>query len=126
MSGVGLPSREGQPKTVNGRRPEENHVSSTSVSCVSLCGAALQAGFGRTAGDGDLLARAAVPCGNAVAPPELARNAPVVDVAHPLEVGLRVHLRGELNVALADGGDGLVCERLDPDEPLLGEARLDD
>ena len=31
-------------------------------------------------------------------PPQLPRDAPVVDVPHPLEVGLRVHLRRELDV----------------------------
>ena len=50
-----------------------------------------------------------MPGGNAVSPPELARDAPVVDVGHPLHVGLLVHLRGELDVAFAHGGDGLVA-----------------
>ena len=49
-----------------------------------------------------------------------------MDVPHPLVVGLAVLVGGELDVALVDGVDGLVGERLDLDEPLLREARLDD
>src|ERR1700674_4251541 len=40
----------------------------------------------RRARYGDLFAVFAVPCGNAVAPPELPRNAPVANVAHPFEI----------------------------------------
>ena len=66
-----------------------------------------------------------------MAPPELAADAPVVDVLHPVEVGLLVLLRGEVDGLFAvrarlDGGDGFLGERLDLDEPLRGEARLDD
>ena len=60
-----------------------------------------------------------------MAPPELARDAPVVDVAHPFVVGLAILLRCEANVAFVDRGDGLFGERLNLDEPLGGEARLD-
>ena len=49
------------------------------------------AGGGGGAGDGDVLV-GAVPGGDAVSPPELAGDAPVVDVGHPLVVGLFVHL----------------------------------
>ena len=66
-----------------------------------------------------------------MAPPELAGDAPVVDVLHPVEVGLLVLLGGEADGLVAvgvglDGGDGLGGQRLDLDEPLGGEARLDD
>ena len=66
-----------------------------------------------------------------MAPPELAADAPVVDVFHPVEIGFLVLLGGEVNGLFAvgaglDGGDGLVGEGLDFDEPLGGEARLDD
>ena len=60
-----------------------------------------------------------------MAPPELARDAPVVDVAHPLVVGLAVLLGREADVAFVDRGDGLFRERLNLDEPLGGQARLD-
>ena len=59
-----------------------------------------------------------------MAPPELARDAPVVDVLHPLEVGLRILLRRELDVALLDRRDGLVRQRLNLDEPLRRKPRL--
>ncbi len=59
-------------------------------------------------------------------PPELAGDAPVVDVGHPLHVGLAVVVGGEGDVALLDSLDGFVRERLDLDEPLHGEAWLDD
>src|ERR1035437_1168988 len=78
------------------------------------------------AGDGNLAAVGAVPCRDAMSPPELARDAPVVDILHPLEVGLLVHLRRKANVLLADGCFGLVSQRLNLDEPLCREARLDD
>src|SRR5208337_1646823 len=77
------------------------------------------------ASDGDLAALGAMPCGDAMAPPELARDAPVVNVLHPLEVGFLVHLRREADVFLADGCFGFVCQRLNLDEPLRREARLD-
>src|ERR1039457_585781 len=53
---------------------------------VERCAArAAERGF---AGHDDLQALGAVPGGDAVAPPELARDAPIADVVHPLEVGL--------------------------------------
>ncbi len=66
-----------------------------------------------------------------MAPPELAADAPVVDVLHPVEIGLLVLLRGEVDRLFAvrawlDGGDGFLGEGLDFDEPLRGEARLYD
>ena len=74
-----------------------------------------------------------------MAPPELARDAPVVDVGHPLEVDLLVVLGREADGLVAvgiwlDGGDGelghgcaaVVRLFVDGDEPLRGEARLDD
>ena len=60
-------------------------------------GVAVAAGGGVVARDGDSAAGFAVPGGDAVAPPELAGDAPVVDVGHPLEVDLFVHLRGEVD-----------------------------
>ena len=68
----------------------------------------------------------AVPGRDAVAPPELAGDAPVVDVVHPLEIGLGPVRRDELDRAVLDDADGLVGERLDADEPLPREVRLDD
>src|ERR1700683_481404 len=65
--------------------------------------AAAGARSGRVECDGDLSAGLAVPCWNAMAPPELAADAPVVQVIHPLEVGFGIHLRRELDMAVAHG-----------------------
>ena len=61
-----------------------------------------------------------------MAPPELARDAPVADVVHPLEVGLGPVVRDELDAAVLHRLDGLLGQRLRLDEPLRGDQRLDD
>ncbi len=58
-------------------------------------------------------------------PPQLAGDAPVVNVAHPLEVSLRILLRRELDVPLLDGRNCLICQRLNLDKPLRRETRFD-
>ena len=63
---------------------------------------------------------------NAMPPPLLARYAPVLNVAHPGEVDVFVLLRHELHVAVLHRRDGRPRQRLDLDEPLVGEQRLDD
>ena len=63
---------------------------------------------------------------NAMPPPELTGNAPILDVLHPVEVDLRPAVRDELHLAGLDRGDRGLGERLHLDEPLLGETRLDD
>src|SRR5580698_7510395 len=72
----------------------------------------------------DLLACPAMPCRNAMPPPELARDAPVVNVPHPLEVGFCVLFRREPDIALLDGSDGFICEGLNLYEPLCRKARF--
>ena len=67
----------------------------------------------------------AVPGWNAMSPPELARDAPVVDLIHPVQVDGLVILRREANVTIHDRGDRPVCQRLNLDEPLHREAGLD-
>ena len=88
-------------------------------------GGAAGAGFGRLAGHQDLAAILAVPGRDAVAPPELARDAPVADVVHPLVIGLGAVLGSELDAAVLDGADGRLGQRLGLDEPLGGDERLD-
>ena len=61
-----------------------------------------------------------------MAPPELARNAPRLDVLEPVEIGLLPGLRHELGLALAHGRDRRLGERLGVDVPLVGEPGLDD
>ena len=66
-----------------------------------------------------------VPRRHAMAPPDLAADAPVLDIAHPLEVGLRPVLGHEANVAVLHRLDGGPGQRLGPHEPLVGEIGFD-
>ena len=59
-----------------------------------------------------------------MAPPQLARDAPVADVVHPLEVGLGPIRRNERDAAVFHCGDGGLGERLHLHPPLLGNQRL--
>ena len=68
-----------------------------------------------------------------MAPPELARDAPVLDVVHPLVVGVDPLLGEELDLAGFDDADRFAGDRFavaprlgHRDEPLVGEHRLDD
>lgn len=75
--------------------------------------------------DADDLAVRAVPDRDAVAPPQLARDAPVVEVVDPVEVALLHLLRVDLDLAVADGVTGGLGERADLDPPLHRKAGLD-
>ena len=66
----------------------------------------------------------AIPDRDAVAPPELAADAPILDVLEPVEVGLRPAFRVELDDARSDGALGFVDLRV-ADEPLFAETRFD-
>ena len=61
-----------------------------------------------------------------MSPPELARNAPRLDVLEPIEVGLLPGRRHELGLALAHRGDRRLSEGLGVDVPLIGKPWLDD
>ncbi len=61
-----------------------------------------------------------------VAPPQLPAHAPVLDVAHPVEVGGVPALGEDGGPALLHRLDGRPGQRLDPHEPLRRQARLDD
>ena len=105
-------------------------MSSTSSSRVELAGARRSDGRRRASRlllrllDEDLAVRP-VPGRDAVAPPELARDAPGLDVLHPVEVGLLPVLRDDRGAPLAHAGDRRLGERLGVDVPLVGEERLD-
>ena len=88
-------------------------------------GAAAFAGLGRLLLHQDRPAPVAVPGRHPVSPPELARDAPVVDVVHPLEVGAGPVLGHEPRAAVLHGGDGGLGEGLDAHEPLGRHERLD-
>ncbi len=85
----------------------------------------LGADFGFVAADVDL-AGLVVPGRNAVAPPELTADAPVLNVAHPGEVHVFVLLGHEGDAAIFNGGDGRFGQRLGRHVPLIRQPRLDD
>ena len=87
--------------------------------------AALRADADVFLGNDHLAAVGAVIRGYAVSPPELAGDAPVVDVVHPVDVYLREALGHELNLAAFDRFDGGLCERSHLHEPLAGGDGLD-
>ncbi len=58
-------------------------------------------------------------------PPELARDAPGLDVAHPLEVGLVPVLRLEHRASVLHRGDGGAGQGLGVHVPLVGQEGLD-
>src|SRR4051812_48194102 len=74
----------------------------------------------------NLTAVSAVPRWNAVAPPKLARDAPVPDVLHPLKEDDFPVIRHKANSAASHCFHGLLSQRLRFDEPLIGHERLDD
>ena len=61
---------------------------------------------------------------DAVAPPQLARNAPVLEVVHPGEVGVGPAGRVELDLAALDDLGRALLELVHGNEPLLGEPGL--
>ena len=66
----------------------------------------------------------AVEHGDAVAPPQLAADAPILEVLHPGGVGLRPARGVEGDLAGVDGVERRSLELVDGDEPLLGQPRL--
>src|SRR5690606_39294570 len=66
-----------------------------------------------------------VPGRDLMAPPELARDAPWLNVAHPLEEGAGPCLRLETGSPLFDRFDRGLRQRRRVDVPLLGQVRLD-
>ena len=61
-----------------------------------------------------------------MAPPELAGDAPVADVLHPVGVDALEAVGDDGGPSLADGGEGPLRQRRDAHEPLLADYRLDD
>ncbi len=104
-----------------GRKPGVQHVL---VLRELVCPGAFH-GFGERAG-GDIAAARRVVDGNTVAPPELARQGPVPDAVHPVNVRFGVAARRKLNPAVRDNlrraFDYLgSCHT---HKPLLGQQRL--
>ena len=86
--------------------------------------AVLRAHLGFVAADVDVVI-AVVPRRDAMPPPQLPAHAPVLDVAHPFEIGARPVLRHEAGATLLHGRDGRRGERGDLHVPLVGEIRLE-
>ena len=89
-----------------------------------LCAAALGAGAGSGLCHHGLAAVVAVPSRDLMTPPQLAADAPVTGVLHPVHIVLGKALGHKLDLALLHALDGRLCQRLHLDEPLLGDHRL--
>ena len=63
--------------------------------------------------------------GDAMTPPELTRDAPVLEVLHPGHVGLRPALRMEGDLSIGNDIGCGTLELVDGNEPLLGEPGLE-
>ena len=70
--------------------------------------------------------RRTIPCRNAMPPPELAADAPGLDVAHPLVIRLRPVLGHELRLAALDGGNRRLRKGCCVYIPLVRQIGLDD
>jgi hypothetical protein len=115
----------GQPMVLNGHSAEENQVSSTSGPAAAAHrrywpARALRLRCGR-----HRCCRLVEPRRNAVAPPELAADAPVLDVLHPVAVGVDPVRRHELHLAGFDELQAALGQRVHLHEPLVGQERLD-
>ncbi len=95
------------------------------VQDVGVLGPALAGRRGLVRADADRLAAGAVPDRDAVAPPQLARDAPVVHVVDPVEVALGHLPRVDRHPAVAHRVAGGPGQRLDLDPPLERQPRLD-
>ena len=71
-----------------------------------------------------LSALIAVVCGDPVAPPKLAAYTPVLDILHPVIIGLVISFRYENGLSLSHRFNGRLCKGLHLDEPLLGDPGL--
>src|SRR6266496_6046369 len=72
----------------------------------------------------NLVARRAVPRWYPMTPAKLPRDAPVVDVFHPVQVSFPIHLRRESDVTIFHRCYRAISERLNLNEPLQREPRL--
>src|SRR5436189_3237502 len=88
--------------------------------------AAFSAGRGYLAAHHDLHTAITEPGWDTMAPPQLTRDTPVVDVVHPLEVPFLKTVRDKLDPATLDSFDCRFRQRRNVQEPLDGDLRLDD
>ena len=107
------------------REPGVEHVFvAAQLDCLAVVLVGLSLRFGFVRGDEHLVVRP-IPRRNLVTPPQLARDAPWLDVFHPVEIGRLPVLRHEVGLALAHGGDCRLGQFCCVDVPLLGQIRLD-
>src|SRR5215207_5710313 len=67
-----------------------------------------------------------VPHGDAMSPPQLAADTPILDVLQPVEIGLLKTLGYDLDAPISHSFQRGFCQRFDRHEPLRGDHRLDD
>ena len=94
--------------------------------CAKRAAATFRAACGRLASDHHFTAGFAIPRWNSMSPPELARDAPVVDIDHPVEVNLLVIFRSDPYASVFDHADGRFSKRFHLHEPLRRKPGLDD
>src|SRR6267154_5053205 len=68
----------------------------------------------------------AVPCGNLMPPPQLARDAPGLNVLHPIEIGLFPTLRDENGLPITHRVNRRLCQLLGANVPLVGKEGFHD
>ena len=128
--GGGIPvlqvGRVGVRPAQRGERPQRG--AEPGVQHVLLAGqvgaAALFALGGIFTADVDVAALVAVPRGDLMTPPQLAGDAPVVDVLHPVDIRLGEALGHELDGAVLHHADGFLGQRRHLHEPLGRDQRL--
>ena len=111
---------QGLERPQGGGEPGIQHVGVT----LNVGAAALFALADILPGHGDVAAVGARPGGNLMTPPQLAGNAPVADIFHPVEIGLAEPLGDEFGLPVLDHPDGLLGQGLHLHEPLGGDDRL--
>src|SRR5208282_5370788 len=67
-----------------------------------------------------------IPRRNLVSPPDLTRDAPILNVFEPLVVGRGPVLGVEPDKTIGDGSESALGEAIHFDKPLVGQHRLDD
>ena len=100
-----------QPRT----EPGIQHV----LILVYLGAVAVRAGGYIFTADRHLAAIVTVPDRDAVPPPELARDAPVMNILQPVHVDLVEAFRHDLHLVIPDRAHSRCCQRQHLDEPLL-------
>ena len=118
--GVLIGPAQGGEGPEGGGEPSVQHV----LLLVDMRAAAVIALSGIGLRDRHAPAIVAGPGGDAVAPPELAGDAPIMDVLHPVCVDLGEAVGDELDLPVVDHPERFLRQGLHLDEPLGGDERL--